>query len=130
LLNPVDFVKCYSFLCKLAGTTVALQQLESMDGKIIARSIVSSPWRATTLPSAGLNKHKRSDIDGAYNPFIKGANSEGVDDLEPEESNQWQESIKDWQLECQRPDVQPSKFGFPLKKHLVNLQSNDGEHDL
>jgi hypothetical protein len=59
--------------------------------------------------------------------------NEGVGDLEPEESKQWHESIKDWQLECQGPDIQPSKFGFPLKKHLVNLQSTvvpDREHGL
>ena len=50
LLDPVDFMKCYSFLRSLAGTTATLrQQLEDMDGATIAQSVVSSPWRATTV---------------------------------------------------------------------------------
>jgi hypothetical protein len=130
LLDPVDFMKCYSFLCTLASTTATLQQqLEGIDAKNIAQSVVSSSWRATTPPSTvGLNKRKRSNLGVAHGPFVQGTNSEGVDDLEPEESNQWHESMKDWQLESQTLDVQPSKFGFPLKQHLVNLAVYDGEN--
>ena len=50
--------------------------------------------------------------------MVKGANLEGVNDLEPEESAQWHELTKDWQQEHQRPDVQPPKFGLPLKSTL------------
>jgi hypothetical protein len=143
LLDPVDFMKCYSFLRNLAGATATLKHdLEGMDGKTIARSVVSASWRALTPPTsaAGLKKRKRkrSDIEwrhggGAYRPPVKGANSDGIDDLEPEESREWHESVKHWQLERQRPDVEPSKFGFPLKRHLVDLQPMvvyDGEHGL
>ena len=130
LLDPVDFMKCYSFLRTLAGTTATLQQqLEGVNATKIAQSLVSSPsWRATPPPTtAGLNKCKRSNSGCAHAPFVKGANSEGVDDLEPEESDQWHESMKDW---SQRLDVQPSKFGLPLKKHLVDRVVYDGEHGL
>ena len=130
LLDPVDFMKCYSFLCTLAGTTATLQQqLNDMDATKIAQSVVSSSWRATTPPStAGLNK--RSNLGVAHGPFVQGTNSEGVDDLEPEESNQWHESMKDWQLESQMLDVQPSKVGLHLKQDLVDLVVYDGERSL
>ena len=129
LLDPVDFMKCYSFLRTLAATTVTLQQeLEGMDPKKIAQSVVSSPWRVITPPTtAGPKKRKLSDVGGARGPFVKGANSEGVDDLELEESNRWHESMKEWQLERQRMDFQPSKSGLPLKQRLVNLVVYDGE---
>jgi hypothetical protein len=125
LLDPVDFMKCYSFLCTLAGTTVTLrQELEGVDPQKVAQSVVSSPWHAVTPPTtAGPKKRKRSNvgdanISGARGPFVKGANSEGVDDLELEESNRWHVSMKEWQLERQRLDIQP---GLPLKQHLVKL---------
>lgn len=132
LLDPVDFMRCYSFLHSLASTTATLQQqLEGMDEVTIAQFVVSSPWCANTPPtSAGQNKHKWSDIGDPYDPLIKGTNSEGVDDLEPEESNQWHESMKDWQLESQRLDVQPSKVGLHLKQDLVDLVVYDGERSL
>jgi hypothetical protein len=134
-------MKCYSFLRNLAVKTATWKHdLEGMDGKTIARSVVSASWRAITPPTsvAGLKKRKRkrSDIqwrDEAYGPPEKGANVDGVDDLEPEESREWQESVKNWQLERQRPDVEPSEFSFPLKRHLVDLQPMvvyDGEHGL
>jgi hypothetical protein len=125
-------MKCYSFLRTLAGATATLQQqLEGVDAIKTAQSVVSSAWRATTPPTtAGLTKRKRSNLGGGQSPLVKGANSEGVDDLEPEESNQWHQSMKDWQLESQRLDVQPSKFGLPLKQHLVDRIVYDGEHGL
>jgi hypothetical protein len=38
--------------------------------------------------------------------------------------------MKDWQLESQGLDVQPSKFGLPLKRHLLDLVVYDGERVL
>ena len=138
LLEPVDFMKCYSFLCNLAGTTATLQQtLEGKDGQTMAQSVVAASWRALTPPtSAGLNKRKRPDNElhgGADGPPVGGKNSEGVDDLEPDESSEWHKSFKNWQLECRRSDVEPSEYGLPLTKHFVKLQPTlayDGEHGL
>ena len=137
LLDPVDFMKCYSFLCTLAGTTVTLRkELEAVDPKKVAQSVVFSSWRAITPPT-GTKKRKRfnvgdanigdANIGDARGPFVHGANSEGVDDLELEEANHWHESMKEWQLEHHGLDFQRSKSGLPLKQHLVNLVAYDGE---
>ena len=113
-----------------------------MDTNAIAKSVVSASWRAPTPPTAAApsaptstasSKRQRSDIDGARVPRARGTNSDGVDDLEPEESNQWYESVKNWQFEREKPGVEPSTFGLPLKWHLVNLPSMviyDTEHGL
>ena len=113
-------MKCYSFLRTIAGATGSLQeQLAGMDAHKVTQSVLSFSWRAITPGGAG--------IGSALRPFIQGANSEGVDDLEPEESNQWHESMKEWQLESQRLDFQPAKFGLPLTQHFVNRVVCDGE---
>lgn len=139
LTQPVEFLRCYTFLCNLANDLQALlQELEGLQIATIAQSLKQTSWRAPTLSFNGSSTKRPRNDGGAKGGDHEGdandasdASMDKNDDLESDEFSVWHKSYKNWQLERKRAADDTPDSGLPLEGCFVKLhteQIHSGYH--
>jgi len=95
LNDPVGFLQCYFFLCKLHDVHFPTMVAEIWDYSIAVQSLRSHPWRADDAPS----RKKRRLPGPSEGSRDNGGNVEGDHDLEQEEEEAWTQAYSVWRAE-------------------------------
>ena len=125
---PIDFLRCYSFLCSLSNNlSRSAQLLKTLDAAAVSQNCTSFPWSAPPPPTKTRSAKRArgddeaesvagpsgsgnvadlgpmADIGDSEMPgFVFGAgnNVDGYDDFDPEESVSWNKVTQDWRREA------------------------------
>lgn len=128
LTVPIDFLRCYSFLCSLSNNlSQNTELLKTLNAAAVSQNCTSFPWSAPPRPTKARSaKRARGDDEaepvagpsGSGNVadlgpmadigdsemlgFVFGAgnNVDGYDDFDTEESVSWNKVTQDWRREA------------------------------